>query len=289
MPTSNVIVKKSLKPISNLPEILTGNSPYENGNLTLSKDEADELLGKHPEIKPLIRKVYGADEFLNGLERYCLWISNQQLDLASSVPEVLVRINKTKEFRLQGGEVARGIANRSHQFRYTHSAKNTQIIIPIVSSERREYLPIGFLNNDFIIISSAAAIYDCKPHVFSIISSKMHMVWLRLTAGRLENRLRYLSALCYNTFPFPIVTDATIDELQESSFRILHEREKRSELTIAQLYDPLKMPAELKNAHQLNDILIDRCYRSKPFNSDEERLEYLLKLYEEMTSKEKSQ
>lgn len=282
----NRVITKSLKPISSFPLMITGNSPYENGNLTLSKEDKDELLNTYPQSNQLIKKLSGANEFLSGLERWCLWISNKQLDLALSIPPIRERIENTKIFRESGGEVARGIANRPHQFRYTHSAKESLIIVPIVSSERREYIPIGFLPNDTIVLSSAAVLYDPEPYIFAIISSKIHMLWVRLTAGRLENRLRYLSALCYNTFPFPNISQKQKDEITELVFAILDEREKHSQKTLAQLYDPDKMPEGLKKAHHNLDIAIEQCYRSKPFESDEERLEYLFKMYEEMTSKE---
>lgn len=283
----NRVITKSLKPISNFPSMITGNSPYENGNLSLSKEDKNELLNAYPQSKELIKKLSGANEFLSGLERWCLWISNKQLDLALSILPIRKRIENTKNFRETGGEVARGIANRPHQFRYTHSAKENLIIVPIVSSERREYIPIGFLPNDTIVLSSAAVLYDPEPYIFGIISSKIHMLWVRLTAGRLENRLRYLSALCYNTFPFPNISQKQKDEITELVFAILDEREKHSQKTLAQLYDPDKMPEGLKKAHHNLDIAIEQCYRSKPFESDEERLEYLFKMYEEMTAKEK--
>ena len=266
--------------------MITGNSPYENGNLTLSKEDKDELLNAYPQSNQLIKKLSGANEFLSGLERWCLWISNKQLDLALSIPPIRKRIENTKIFRESGGEVARGIANRPHQFRYTHSAKESLIIVPIVSSERREYIPIGFLPNDTIVLSSAAVLYDPEPYIFAIISSKIHMLWVRLTAGRLENRLRYLSALCYNTFPFPNISQKQKEDITELVFAILDEREKHSQKTLAQLYDPDKMPEGLRKAHHALDIAIEKCYRTKPFESDEERLEYLFKMYEEMTCKQ---
>ena len=226
-------------------------------------------------------------ELLKNTPKWCFWITDEQLNIAKSIEEIKQRLEKNREFRLKGGDVARGIANRSHQFRYTHTAKHSQIIIPIHSSERRQYIPIGFTDNNSVIISSAAAIYDPEPFVFSLISSRIHNVWLRLTSGKLDSRIRYLSALSWNTFPFPQISDQRKEELTQSTFRILEEREKHPEKTLAQLYDPNKMPEGLKEAHRLNDEAVERCYRSTPFNSDEERLEYLFKLYEKMIQEEK--
>jgi len=288
-PSNNVIVNQKLSSISNLPVMITGNSPYENNNLRFDTETKNKLIKDYPQCSILIRKTLGANELLNNLEKWCLWITDADKELAMSIPPIKTRILDTKEFRLNGGDVARGIANRPHQFRYTHTSKKSQIIIPIVSSERREYIPIGFTNNNSIIISSAAAIYDPEPFVFGILSSKIHNSWVRINAGRLDSRVRYLSALCWNTFPFPQISTQRKNEITQSAFRILEEREKHSDKTLAQLYDPDKMPDGLREAHRQNDIIIEKCYRSTPFNSDEERLEYLFKLYEKMIAEEKEQ
>lgn len=285
----NVVISQSLKNISNLPTMLTGNSPYDNNNLRFDANTKDDLLNKYPECKHLLKRVIGADELLNDLEKWCVWINDKDIDLALSFPPIRERIEKNRIFRLTGGDVARGLANKPHKFRYTYSSKNHQIIIPIVSSERREYIPIGFTNNESIVLSSAAAIYDPELYVFSIISSRIHNTWLRISAGRLDSRIRYLSALCYNTFPFPSISTNQKLELENCVFKILEEREKHSEKTLAQLYDPDKMPEGLREAHRQNDLAVERCYRLKPFDSDEERLEYLFKLYEQMIAKEKEQ
>jgi hypothetical protein len=286
LPGKDLIIAQRLSPLSELPAMITGNSPYENNHLRFDTDVKNMLADRYPESKQMLKKVIGANEFLKDIDKWCVWITDEMLKTANRIPPIKERINKTKQFRLSGGEVARGIANRPHQFRYTHTAMSSQIIIPIVSSERREYLPIGYLGNDSIIISSAAAIYDPEPHIFGILSSQMHYCWVRITAGRLENRLRYLSALCWNTFPFPEASESKIEHITQSSLRILEEREKYPEKTIAQLYDPDTMPNGLKEAHKLNDSAVDSCYRSKPFDGNEERLEYLFKLYENMLYKE---
>lgn len=164
--------------------------------------------------------------------------------------------------------------------------KQQSIIIPSVSSERREYIPIGFLDKDTIISNSAFGIYDAAPWIFGVISSKIHMKWVKTVGGRLETRIRYSSQLCYNTFPFPDISSRKKEELTEHVYRIIEERERHSEKTLAELYDPDKMPDGLREAHHQNDLAVERCYRSKPFDSDAERLEYLFKLYEKMTAEE---
>ncbi|MEA3547699.1 MAG: type IIL restriction-modification enzyme MmeI [Thermodesulfobacteriota bacterium] len=283
---SNCIVKQSLKPISGFPRMLTGNSPYDGGNLLLSTAEKESLERAYPESRDLIRKVCGAADFLNGKDRWCLWIEDRQADKAISISEIAGRIEKTKIFRENGGEVAKGLIDRPHQFRYTHAANKSLIVIPRVSSMRRDYIPFGFLDNKHIVSDSAQAIYDPPPHIFAIISSRIHMTWVRAVAGRLKTDYRYSSALCYNTFPFPEISEKQKDTLEEHVFNILDERELHSEKTMAQLYDPDKMPDGLRQAHHEMDMAVEKCYRSRPFNSDEERLEYLFKLYEEMVAAE---
>ena len=285
---AEIYITKNLTSISKLPKMITGNSPYENGNLMLTADEKNELIEKFPTANKVIRKVTGANEFINSIERWCLWIEDHNLKDAIGIPVISDRIERIKKFRATGGEVARGLMNRPHQFRYTHTAKNSLIIIPIVSSSRREYIPIGILPNEYIILSSAAAIYDSETYIFSILSSKIHMLWIRLTSGKLRGDIRYLSALSYNTFPFSLISDVQKQELEQHVYRILEEREKHSEKTLAQLYDPDKMPEGLREAHRQNDLAVERCYRSRPFESDEERLEYLFKLYEQMIEEEKN-
>jgi hypothetical protein len=287
LPARDVVISQRLDLLSNLPQMITGNSPYDNNNLRFDEDFKSLIENKYPEVKPLIKRTIGADELLNDIYKYCFWITNEQLELAESIPEIKERIEKTRAFRIDGGDVARGIAIRSHQFRYTHTAKKHQIIIPIVSSERREYIPIGFTDNNSVVVSSAAAIYDPELYIFSIISSKIHNCWLRLTSGKLDSRIRYLSALSWNTFPFPEINHEQKQELERHAYAVLGERENHSEKTLAQLYDPDKMPDDLREAHHQLDLAVERCYRSKPFANDEERLEYLFKLYEQMIAEEK--
>ena len=166
-------------------------------------------------------------------------------------------------------------------------AINSALIVPTVSSERREYIPVSFIDTKSVIIAPNQAIYDAENFIMGIISSKMHMAWVKSIGGKLKTDYRYSSSLCYNTFPFPKISESQKEELTQCVFRILEERENHSEKTLAQLYDPIKMPEGLREAHRLNDLAVERCYRSKPFESDEERLEYLFGLYEKMIAKEK--
>lgn len=285
--TRVIYITKKTNSISGLPKMITGNSPYDAGYLRLEKVEKEALEKQYPASSIFLRRTYGAKEYINGIERWCLWIEDSMLEKALKIPPIKARIEAVKENRLSGGDVARGLSDRPHQFRYTHTGKKSVIIIPIVSSSRRDYIPIGFLPKETIILSSAAAIYDAEPYIFTILSSKIHMLWVKLTAGKLRGDIRYLSALSYNTFPFPEITLKQKETLTEHVYNILEEREKHSEKTLAQLYDPDKMPLGLREAHHQLDLAVEQCYRAKPFSNDEERLEYLFKLYEKMVESEK--
>jgi hypothetical protein len=157
------------------------------------------------------------------------------------------------------------------------------------TSERRDYIPIGFLNAGPVIYASAQAIYDAEEYIFGFITSRMHMVWLKTTAGRLKTDFRYSSALCYNTFPIPELTERQKTTIVQHVYNVLSERENHSEKTMAELYDPDDMPEGLKEAHHNLDLAIERCYRSRPFANDDERLEYLFRLYSAMVAGENPQ
>lgn len=282
---SNVYVAGKVKPISNLPIMTYGNMPLEGGFLRFDRDEKDNIF-RIKGIDKFVRKVIGGEEFIKGNERYCYWIEDNDLEEALMFDEIKNRIEKVYNFRINGGEVAKTLAYKSHQFRYRHIPKDQQIVIPCTSSEDREYIPIGVFDNSYISLNSIQTVYDVQPWIFGILHSKMHMVWVRTVGGRLESRYRYSAKLCYNTFPFPDINTKQKENLNLYVFAILDERAKYAEKTIAQLYDPETMPIGLKQAHKELDAAVERCYRLQPFTTDTERLEYLFKLYEEMLKKD---
>ena len=276
-------IEKKSSPISCLPSITRTNPALDDGNFLLNEFEKNEILKNYPEAQSIIKPIIGAAEFLRGIKKYCLWISDNQKDLALSIKPIAERIERVKNYRLKRENITGfNPAEKPHQFLKMKTANNHSIFIPTVSSERREYLPIGFLNKETIIIDPNFAIYDSEIWVFGVISSKMHLLWLINTSGKLETRIRYSSTLSYNTFPFPEISDRQKQTLTNHVYNIIGEREKFCERTMAELYDPDKMPAGLKQAHQDLDVAIELCYRSRPFLSNEERLEHLFKLYGEM-------
>ena len=286
--SSNIIIESRHSTLSDLPEMIKGSSPGDNGNLLLDELEKENLIKKYPELKKIIRIYLGASEFMNGHKRYAIWVNKNDIELAYAIPELFEKFEKCKEFRLNSTkEGTRKKALTPHEFDEKKYIETNSILVPQTGSERREYLPIGFLNSDTIISNAARVIYNAEPYLFSLISSRMHIQWVRAVAGRLKTDMQYSNTLCYNTFPFPKISQSQKEELEQCVFRILEERENHSEKTLAQRYDPDKMPEGLREAHRLNDLAVERCYRSKPFESDEERLEYLFKLYEKMIAEEK--
>lgn len=283
------IIKRS-KPLNDsLNEIIYGNMLNDNGNLILSKQEKKNLESKYPVLKEYIKMYLWAKEYLNGQERWCLDIPDTALNKVKDIPEIQDRFLKVKIFREKSTEVStRKIANQPNKF-YFYSHKDwDSIIIPRTSSERREYIPIWFLDWNTIISDAAQALYNAEFWMFWMITSRIHMAWMRKVAWRLKTDYRYSGWLVYNTFPFPNITEKQKETITELVKNVLDEREKHSEKTLAQMYDPDKMPEWLKQAHHELDLAIERCYRLKPFESDEERLEYLFTLYEKMIEKEKN-
>lgn len=284
---NNIVVNKFTKPISKIPKMLYGSKPVDEGNLVLSVFEKDYLLTNYPSSQQFIKKLIGADEFINGKDRWCLWIDDLLVNEAMKIDFIAKRINKVYEFRKKSKKLTtQNLSKLPYKFGECRFKKQNSIIIPLNTSSKREYIPIGFLSDEYVVTNLASIIYDSTPWIFGVISSKFHMLWMQTVAGRLGNGYRYSSALVYNTFPFPNISQKQKEEITELVFGVLDEREKHSQKTLAQLYDPNKMPEGLKKAHHALDKAIEQCYRAKPFETDEERLEYLFKMYEEMTAKE---
>ena len=285
---SDSFVTKRTKPISQLPEIGYGSSALDGGHLILSPEEKEKLLSDYPETKRLLKRMIGSQELIKGIERYCIWIEDNDLDFALSIPPIKERIDSVKEFRMRSKRKPTvKAASTPHRFGEARFVQGGLIAMPKVSSERRVYIPMGYYESDVIVMDKAFPFYNVEPYLFGVLSSLIHMTWIRTVAGRLKSDYSYSSSLCYNTFPFPNISKQRKEEITHSVFRILEEREKYPEKTLAQLYDPDKMPEGLKEAHRLNDLAVERCYRSRPFENDEERLEYLFKLYEKMIIEER--
>ncbi len=285
---TNIFIHNSSKPISKLPAMSYGNMPGGCTDLFLLPPEKEKLLNQYPELSIYIKKLVGSQESINNIEKYCLWFKNISLDNAVlKIPEIADKLEIIKNTRESSKDSSYNkLSNRPHQFRDLKETTSHSILIPIVSSENRKYIPVSLVDQDCIVPNSAQVIYNTDIWVFGIVTSHIHMIWVKAVAGKLEERYRYSKNVVYNTFPFPNISEKQKEEITELVFNILDEREQHSEKTLAQLYDPNKMPEDLKEAHHQLDLAIERCYRKKTFESDEERLEYLFKLYEEMIKAE---
>ena len=279
-----VFIKKASNPISALNEMTFGNTPIDGGHLLLSRNELDSLDLTPEQRDRFIRRVFGSAEFIRGLERYCIWIEDNDLAEANNIAQISRRIDLVRNLRQKGGKTARDIAERSHQFQRNLTSKHSTVIIPAHSSESRHYLPVGMLSSSFIINNSALALYDAPLWNMALIASRIHLVWIATVCGKLETRYRYSNTLGWNTFPVPTLTEKNKADLTRCAENILLAREAHFPKTIADLYDPKEMPANLKEAHEQNDETLERIYIGRRFKNDTERLEKLFELYTKMTS-----
>lgn len=283
---SDVIVKSRSKSISSIPKNCNGSMPNDNGHFFLEPLQFDAL---KESLKDYYKRVIGAKEFFHNILRYSLWLDDSNREAALSHVEIRKVVENVRNYRMNSPrEATRKLAKIPYRYGEVRYQKGDALIIPGLSAEKREYIPIGFITDDTIVTNLAQVVYKAETWLFGLLSSKMNNIWVRKTSGYFKKDVRYSPILSYNTFPFPPIPETQKHELESHVYRILEEREKHSEKTLAQLYDPDKMPEGLREAHHQNDLAVERCYRSRPFESDEERLEYLFKLYEQMIQEEKN-
>ena len=235
--------------------------------------------------KPFLRPIYGAQEFIQGIPRFCLWIADHEVDTATQSEAVRVRLSKVAEARAQSPKEATAAwANHPHRFVEIRSpAYSNAIIVPRVSSEERPFLPVGLLPPKSIV-TEAFALYDAPLWNMAIIASRLHLVWIATVCGQLETRFRYSNTLGWNTFPVPALTEKNKADLIHCAEDILLAREVYYPATIADLYDPQTMPEDLRAAHERNDEVLERIYIGRRFKNDTERLEKLFELYTKMSA-----
>jgi type I restriction-modification system DNA methylase subunit len=287
-PTENIIVERRSNPLSQIPSMSYGNKAVYGEPLILNESDYQSLTNNNPKSIKFLKRLIGAKELLEGHIRWCIWVNSKEYTDARLINDFKERFDEVKDLRLNSKDSgANELASKPYQFRDTLETTTTSLVIPLTTSERREYIPIGFTGPEAILSNAVSVIYNTDALYLGLLSSKIHIIWVKAVGGTLESRIRYSSALCYNTFPFPPISKKRKAEITQCVFRILEEREKHPEKTLAQLYDPDKMPEGLREAHRANDSVIEKCYRSRPFESDEERLEFLFKLYEKMIKEEK--
>lgn len=263
-----------------------GNKPTDGGNLFLNPDERDAVLRESPEAERFIKRFLGAQEFIRGEQRYCIWIEDAERDDAETIPELKRRIDAVAKMRAESKAAeTRPAAAFPHRFRQIQSiAQNYSLVVARVSSENREYLPIGLEGSHTIIGDRNFALYDVPLWNMALIASRLHWVWIGTVCVRMRTDFSYSNTLGWNTFPVPTLTEKNKADLTRCAEDILLAREHHFPATIADLYDPENMPADLRAAHERNDEVLERIYIGRRFKNDTERLEKLFDLYTKMTA-----
>lgn len=283
---SHAIIEKSLKAINQLPEMVRGNMPYDGGNLLLTNDDVAELNLTREQYTRFIRRIYGSAEFIRGTQRYCLWIENEHLNEAMAIESIQKRVEGVRQMRLASRDKgANEMAKCAHQMREMNIGKSHTIAIPAITSENREYLPCGILDNVTTVTNKVYALYDAPLWNMALIASRLHWVWIGTVCVRMRTDFSYSSTLGWNTFPVPTLTEKNKADLTACAEDILLAREAHFPATIADLYAPETMPENLRRAHERNDEVLERIYIGRRFKNDTERLEKLFDLYTKMTTK----
>lgn len=280
----DVFIDKRRAPICNVNRMNKGSQPTDGGNFFLTQEEKGELLKSSPELEPYVRKFLGADEFLNNKERYCLWLVGANPSLLRKSPFVMDRIDKVRQMRLQSTkEATRKWADNPTLFTENRQPKSSYLLFPRHSSEKRRYLPIGYLPDEVVCGDANLMIPDASAFDFGVLTSNVHMAWLGTVCGRLEMRYRYSNDIVYNNFPWPTPTDAQKAKIEQTAQAILDARALYPDSSLADLYDDLTMPSELRRAHQANDRAVMEAYAFAPAMSESDIVSHLLEMYQQLT------
>lgn len=264
-----------------------GSMPRDGGGLILSHEERDAVLASAPTAARFVRRYVGASELLKGRHRYCLWVPDSDAAEAAAIPIL------SERFEIVRRERAKSPAASTHDaastpWRFVQRAhrEGASIVVPLHSSERREIIPMGFLDSATVISNAAAAVYGAEPWLFALLQSRMHIAWVATVGGRIKSDYRYSAELCYNTFPVPVLSDHDRDRLTRHAFGVLEARERYSDRALGDLYLPDEMPADLKRTHEQLDATVDALYGAASTPTDTQRLEILFKRYDEMSAAE---
>ena len=290
VPSDDVFVEPRTKVQDERTPMQFGNHPYYANDLMLQPEEALALVREDPRTTKFIRPLYGSKETISGTPRACIWITDDTLAEAKTIPAIWRRVENVKRARKVKTSDAQAmkLVEAPHQFRDQFEAKNSLLVVPIVSSENRQYLPVGLLASNAIVHNKAFALYDAPLWNMALIASRLHWVWIGTVCVRLEMRFSYSNTLGWNTFPVPLLTEQNKADLTACAENILLAREAHFPATIADLYDPDTMPLNLRHAHERNDEVLERIYIGRRFKNDTERLEKLFELYTKMTAAAKA-
>ncbi len=284
----NIFIDNRKKPLCNVPEMIKGSQPTDGGHLILSTEERNELLAKHPQIEPFIHRYIGSDEFINNKYRYCLWLVNVSPSILRSCPPVVERIEQVRQMRLASPKAAtQKWAIYPTLFTENRQPDSDYLLVPRVSSERRHYIPVGYITKDNICSDANFVVPNATLYHFGIITSALHNAWMRVVCGRLEMRYRYSNTIVYNNFPWPTPTAEQKAKIEQTAQAILDARANYPDSSLADLYDDKVMPFDLRKAHQDNDRAVMAAYGFSPKLSEAECVAELFKMYQQLTSSER--
>lgn len=286
VPYRNIVINALTNPLSAVTKMTNGNKPADGGNLILDLAEAIQMCASDVRTPAFVRRFVGGDESINGEQRFCLWIQDTEKDTATQIPAIAERLGRVTAMRTKSPkELTQDGAKTPHAFQQIRqSGSEVPIVIPRHSSESRRYLPVSLYEQGTIIADGAFALFDASLWNFSILVSRIHLVWVAAVCGKLETRYRYSSTLGWNTFPVPTLTEKNKADLTRCAEDLLLAREAHFPATIADLYEPDNMPEDLRYAHERNDEVLERIYIGRRFKNDTERLEKLFDLYTKMTA-----
>ncbi len=282
----DILIERRTKPLCDVPNMSFGNMPLDGGNLLLSDEEKIEFLKIEPKAEKYILPLISAREFINGQNRWCLWLVDAEPSELRQMPEVMKRIEAVKKFRLSSKR--QQTVNKAlfpSLFGEIRDFGNEFIVVPRVSSEKRTYIPMGFFDKNNIVSDTCLAVPNATLYHFGILTSKMHMAWVKYTCGRLKSDYRYSKDIVYNNYPWPTkITEKQRKLIEEKAQQVLDTRERFPNNSLADLYDSLTMPPSLIKAHNELNKAVDLAYRSQPFTSESKRMEFLFRIYKKLNS-----
>ena len=280
----DVFIENRKKPLCDVPEMIKGSQPTDGGNLILFPEERDELIDRYPQIMPYIRRYIGSTEFINNKYRYCLWLVDIDPSVLRSCPLVLERIEQVRQMRLASTkEATQKWAIYPTLFTENRQPDSDYLLVPRVSSERRRYIPIGYMTRENICSDANFVVPSASLYLFGVVTSNIHNAWMRAVCGRLEMRYRYSNTIVYNNFPWPTPTDEQKAKIEQTSQAILDARAKYPDCSLADLYDEVTMPPELRKAHQENDRAVMAAYGFSTKMTEPECVAKLFEMYQELT------
>ena len=284
----DIVIEKRRKPICDVPNISFGSMPNDGGNFLLTDEEKEELIKQEPLSEKYIKPLLSASEFLNGKNRWCLWLEDLNPNDLKSMSLVKQRVENVKKLREESSrEATKKLAEYPTLFGEIRQPKSEYIGIPLNTSGNRIYIPFGYFPKDFISNNTMSVVAKSSLFHFGVLTSIMHMSWIKYICGRIKSDYRYSNELVYNNYPFPKnVSEKQKKAVEEKAQNVLNIRSQFSDCSLADLYDPFSMPPNLKKAHQELDRAVDNCYGSKLFKNDKERIEFLFGLYEEYVSEQ---